>query len=271
MHLLMDIDGTLTPPRCTLNEEMAKAIISLNTPFSLAAGSDLPLVQSQLLEPLYNFGFRGKFDAFLCNGAMHYRCDYSKRLSVELIKDFDIRQHLGEEDHSRLIGTFAKMNMMPGFALPAPLRVIGDQITFRGSTINFAPIGRPQSELSEEAKRNRDQFVKYDELSGFRRKAIDFLKTELQDICDNKKLLITLGGQTSFDIMVAGMDKTNAVRHLLRNGEEKVLFIGDALFPGGNDFVIAELVKNWTSSTCPVEVAQVTSLDETLSLLRQFA
>ncbi|MDQ1525332.1 MAG: hypothetical protein QOE47_3256, partial [Pyrinomonadaceae bacterium] len=82
--LLLDIDNTLTPPRRPLNKEMADIVNRLNVPFHVAAGSHMKILQEQFFSPLYLFGFRQQFDAFLSNGAIHYHCDYSEKMSVEV-------------------------------------------------------------------------------------------------------------------------------------------------------------------------------------------
>lgn len=266
---MMDVDGTLTPPRKPLRRAMAQGLIHLTVPFSVAAGSDLKLVQPQFLEPLHEFGFRGAFDAFVSNGATQYHCDYAQGLSIRAVSNFDIERHLGAADLCFLLGVLNEVAEDPRFRVPAPLRVLGDQVTRRGSMINFAPIGRPGGQLDGETQRNRDEFVKFDEATGYRRAMLDHLNTRLEPLKTRKSLLITLGGQTSFDIMVAGMDKTHAVRKLLASGVERILFLGDALFAGGNDSVIMHFVADWAGpGPCPVEAVEARGWRHTLAVLR---
>jgi phosphomannomutase len=50
---------------------------------------------------------------------------------------------------------------------------------------------------------------------------------------------VTLGGSTSVDITKPGIDKAYGVRKLrdvLQVTIAQMLFVGDALFPGGNDY-----------------------------------
>jgi hypothetical protein len=85
---------------------------------------------------------------------------------------------------------------------------------------------------------------------------------------ERRKLRIVLGGQTSFDISVEGRDKTYAVRRLLADGYERLVFMGDALFEGGNDAPIREFVENWEGDgPCPVEAVQVESWHDTVRLM----
>lgn len=74
-----------------------------------------------------------------------------------------------------------------------------------------------------------------------------------------------LGGQTSFDIVVRGQDKTNAVRCLLAEGVRRIYFLGDALHPGGNDSVIREYVEAWSEpGPCPVVAIEVNDWRDTI-------
>jgi hypothetical protein len=265
--LILDVDNTITPPRRPLTEPMAHILDQLLVPFHVAAGSHLELLRGQFFEPLYAYGFRKQFDAFISLGGVHYRCDYSQGMGMEIVSSFDIREHLGEEDYGRLIRVLEETLGLPQFGLPASLRVIGETITCRGSMVNFCPAGRAKGE-SAEYRANRDAFVAFDTAEGFRQRMMEQLSSELAPLVERRKLRIVLGGQTSFDISVEGRDKTYAVRRLLADGYERLVFMGDALFEGGNDAPIREFVENWEGDgPCPVEAVQVESWHDTVRLM----
>ena len=267
---LFDIDGTLTPPRQPITESMVKIIDRLCVPFSVAAGSHLPLLQKQFFEPLFKFGYRKQFDAFLSNGAIQYRCNFSKEMSIEIVNSFNIRKHLGESDYSFLIETLKKTHALPEFKLQPPLKVVGETIVFRDSMVNYAPIGRVKEE-GPEAQLNRENFVDFDKSTGYRQKVMDHLNESLFLLIKNKDLKITLGGQTSFDIGILGKDKTNAVTTLFDLGFDRVVFFGDALFEGGNDYAIREFEDAWpATSPKSIESIQVDSYQETIEKLYEF-
>ena len=267
---LFDIDSTLTPPRQPITESMVKIIDRLCVPFSVAAGSHLPLLEQQFFMPLFQYGYRGQFDAFLSNGAIQYRCDFSKERSIEVVKSFNIREYLGESDYGFLIETLEKTHALPEFKLTPPLEVVGEPIAFRDSMVNFAPIGRVKEE-GPEAQRNRKNFVDFDRTSRYRQKVMEHLNAELSSLINDKNLKITLGGQTSFDIGILGKDKTNAVQTLFDLGFDRVVFFGDALFEGGNDYAIREFADVWPKdSPKKVEAIQVDSYQETIEKLYEF-
>ena len=266
--LVFDIDNTLTPPRRPLEREMAEVLNSLTAPFFLVAGSDLPLIKDQFIKPLHDFGFRGKIDGFLCNGATRYGITFSDSVSIDTLRDFDIRNYIGEEDFKFMLSVIEATLSMKEFQLPSPMVVLGDQIVFRHSMVNVAPIGRPKGQLAADAYQNRDAFVEYDEKTGYRRRMMDHLNNELARLRMEKKLFISLGGQTSFDIVIEGNDKSYAIDTLLKEGYEELVFMGDALFEGGNDEAILHYINRWPKDTpCPVQAIQVDGWEETIKNL----
>ena len=273
--LLLDVDNTLTPPRRPLEAGMAEVLKALQVPFFLVAGSDLPLIRGQFLEPLLAFGYRGRFDAFLCNGSTWYRCELAGGLEVELVEQFSFERHLGPARFARLKRTVERALDSEAFRLPHPLAVIGERIVDRGSMINVAAIGRPKGSLSKAAYDNREAFCRFDESTGFRRRLMARLRDELGDLLEDAGLRMSLGGQTSLDLNVEGYDKSFPLPVLLDAGFSKLTYVGDALFPGGNDETILRFIDDWPGIAakyphlpdCPVTAIAVKNPLETADLL----
>jgi hydroxymethylpyrimidine pyrophosphatase-like HAD family hydrolase len=265
---VFDVDNTLTPPRRPLRADMAAALGQLRVPFVLAAGSNLDIVHDQFLTPLHGFGFRGSFDAYLCNGATRYHCECESELKIRVVDDFNIKECLGPKALRTVLGVLEQSLGRPEFQLSANLSVIGDRIIDRKSMLNLAPIGRPQGgTLADKAQKNRDAFVEFDAQTGYRRRYLTFLRAELAPISAEKDLVVTYGGQTSFDLVIRGRDKTFPIRTLLGAGCEEVVYFGDALFDGGNDAAVLDMIKEWSNGPCPVKAERVDSCEETLGRL----
>jgi hypothetical protein len=264
---VFDIDNTLTPPREALDREMARRLGALRAPFALAAGSDRELLMSQFFEPLHAHGYRGRFDAFVCNGASRFRCEYGDTLSVTAVDEFSLRAHLGDAGFAGLLGALEEMVQDPNFSLPSEVSVLGERIIDRGAMINLAPSGRLKGALSAAARASRDAFVAFDERTGYRSRMLPALRRAIDARVPGNDLLLTLGGQTSFDIVVRGRDKSFAVRSLLAEGASHVTYVGDALFPGGNDAAVSDFVACWKEGACPVHVIQVRDCQHTAALM----
>ncbi len=271
LAIVFDIDNTLTPPREALDRDMAQRLAALGPPFALAAGSDLGLLMSQFFEPLHAYGYRGEFDAFICNGASRYRCRCTDRLSVTAVDEFSLENHLGSQRFAALVALLEELLADdPRFALSEDVDIVGPRLIDRQAMINIAPSGRQRGALSAEARASRDRFVKFDAATGYRERLLPVLRAELDRRLPGNDLLLTLGGQTSFDLVVRGRDKSFAVRTLLDEGATHVTYVGDALFPGGNDAAVSDFVAAWPQSKCPVDVIQVSDYRHTARLMEQW-
>ena len=268
--LVFDIDNTLTPPREALDREMAERLGALQTRFALAAGSDLGLLMSQFFEPLHAYGYRGVFDAFICNGASRYRCSCGDSLAVTPVDEFSLAGHLGPARFAALYALLEGLWSDPRFALPESVPIAGPRIIDRQAMINIAPSGRQRGALSSEARRSRDEFVAFDTRTGYRERLLPVLRAALDERLPGNDLLLTLGGQTSFDLVVRGRDKSFAVSSLLAEGATHVTYFGDALFPGGNDAAVSDFVASWPGGRCPVDVIQVSDYQHTARLMEKW-
>jgi len=135
---------------------------------------------------------------------------------------------------------------------PVSLDCTGKFFDYRGSMLNWSPMGRNGS------KKTREDFVKFDKEEGYRIRIIE----ELKRFCNSQKIHvdIKLGGDTSFDIYPVGWDKTFCLQHV--DSELKdIYFFGDRCFPGGNDYEISKMIgKSY----------QVEGPEETLKILKKF-
>ncbi len=106
-----------------------------------------------------------------------------------------------------------------------------DQVQDRDSQITLSAIGR---HASSELK------AKYDTDGSKRQVWIWFLKGLLGEKYDFK-----IGGTTSLDITQKGLDKEWGIRKFLKHhnlNSEQVLFMGDKIYPGGNDYPATKVV-----------------------------
>jgi hypothetical protein len=100
----------------------------------------------------------------------------------------------------------------------------GEVIEDRGSQITFSALGQ-EAPLKEKVKWDPD-FTKRKRMKAI----LDTLIPEFS---------VRLGGATSIDVTEPGIDKAYGIKKLrdvLGIAIEKMIFIGDALFPGGNDY-----------------------------------
>ncbi len=104
----------------------------------------------------------------------------------------------------------------------------GDTIEDRGSQITYSALG--QHAPIEEKKKWDPDFSKRKKIKGF----LDQLLPEFS---------VRLGGATSIDVTKPGIDKAYGIRKLrdmLGIAIDDMIYVGDALFPGGNDYPAKE-------------------------------
>ena len=211
---IFDVDGTLTPSRLRITKEFAKFFDkwSDKNKYYLVTGSDLEKTKEQL--PI---AYIDRAEAiFTCCGNQMWRDN-------DLIYDnkFELTSKLKNSLEVVLMSS------------PYPHRY-GNHIEDRGSMVNFSIVGRNCTQ------EQRDEFFKWDEEKGERRKISTFLKHKFKD------LDAVIGGQISIDIYPKGMDKSQIIEHIEDIEEkycpDKYIFIGDRTMEGGNDYPLAKLM-----------------------------
>ncbi|MBT0668365.1 HAD-IIB family hydrolase [Novosphingobium profundi] len=211
-----DLDGTLALSKQPLTDEMADLMAGLLEVAQVAviSGGDWPQFQKQVASRLPAHADLSRLWMMPTSGAKLYvhRDGAWTPVYAELFTD---------QQKAEILAAFDASLEATGFV---PEQTWGERIEDRGSQITFSALGQ-QAPL--EAKEVWDpDFAK--------RKVIQAdLVTRLPGVSVN------LGGATSVDITQPGVDKAWGLKRLAEHSgvaEDKMLFIGDAIFPGGNDY-----------------------------------
>lgn len=212
--VLFDVDGTLTPARLTISDEMRDTLKALRKKVAIGfvGGSDLSKQVEQLGDTvLQDFDY-----CFSENGLTAYK------LGRELASQSFINW-IGEEKYNTLVKFILKYLA----DIDLPFRR-GTFVEFRNGMINVSPVGRNAS-ASE-----RNEYEKYDKEHKIREKFVLALKENFADY----GLTYSIGGQISFDVFPTGWDKTYALQHVEKEGFKEIHFFGDKSYEGGNDYEI---------------------------------
>jgi phosphomannomutase len=132
---------------------------------------------------------------------------------------------LTDEEKAKVVGSFHKAVEASGVKAQ---KTWGEQIEDRGSQITFSALGQ-QAPLEEKKKWDSD-YAK-------RKKIKAILDDSLAEFS------VRMGGATSIDVTKPGINKAYGIRKLrdiLSIAIEEMIFIGDALFPGGNEYPAKE-------------------------------
>ncbi|EZP57344.1 MULTISPECIES: HAD-IIB family hydrolase [Sphingomonas] len=232
-----DLDGTLAESKQPLQEPMGEALADLLGVAHVAviSGGDWPQFQKQVASRLPARADLSKLWLMPTTGTKlyTYRDGSWNTVYAELFDD---------ETKAKILKAFDESLAATGFT---PEKTWGERIEDRGSQITFSALGQ-EAPIAE--KEHWDpKFEK--------RKVIQAdLKQRLPG------LSINMGGATSIDITREGVDKAYGLKKLRDESGiplDSMMFIGDAIFPGGNDYPAKELGLDTVRVRDPEETISV--------------
>jgi HAD superfamily hydrolase (TIGR01484 family) len=207
--IIFDLDGTLAQSKSALDEEMALLLEALLhvSKVAIISGGDWHQFEKQVLSKVTA---HANLSILPTCGTKYYQYDGEwKQLYAE---------NFSPEEKRKIL---THLNEVVEILHPA--KVWGEQIEDRGSQITFSGLGQ---DAPHEVKKDWDP--------GFaKRKGI---KEALEKVIP--EFSIQMGGETSIDITKPGINKAYGIQKLhqvLNIPVKDMLFIGDALFEGGND------------------------------------
>ena len=216
-----DLDGTLAPSKQPIDADRAAIMARLLAVAMVAviSGGDWPQFETQVVARMTSEADLSRLFIMPTTGTKLYRYEAGswQRIYADLFS---------HEESKRIHEALPKAIKQAGVA---PEKTWGEQIEDRGSQITFSGLGQ-QAPL--DAKEHWDP---------------DFAKRKIIQADLRKRLpglSINMGGATSIDITREGVDKAYGLKKLREaSGIEldTMLFIGDAIFPGGNDYPAKEL------------------------------
>ena len=217
--IVFDLDGTLAESKSSLDAAMAALLHNLLgiVKVAIISGGAWPQFEKQVLSNLPHDESLKNLSILPTCGTQFFRYngDWKKIYSEDLSAD----------EREKIVRSLEKAVEASGFKAA---KIWGETIEDRGSQITFSALGQ-QAPLEEKDKWDPD-FAK--------RKKI---KTTLDTLIP--EFSVRLGGATSIDVTKPGIDKGYGVRKLrdiLGISLQEMLFIGDALFEGGNDYPAKE-------------------------------
>lgn len=218
--IVFDLDGTLAESKSAIDAEMADLLVKLLGVVRVAviSGGDFPQFQQQLVDHLPASAPLDRLSLLPTCGTRFFRYVDGgwKKLYAE---------DLSADQKKKIVAALEAAVNASGFAAK---KTWGETIEDRESQITYSALGQ-QAPL--EAKKTWDpDFSK--------RKAI---KATLDRTLP--EFSIQLGGSTSIDVTRPGIDKAYGIRKLqeiLGVPIAGMMYVGDALFPGGNDAPVRE-------------------------------
>ena len=250
--VLFDMDGTLTEARRPIGIVMVRVLRELyhqdelahqrpNVEIGVVTGSDLVYVKEQM-KPLFekDYDLAKRIHWLPCNGTKYYKFDGD----WEILHSVDMRTSVGAAAFNNLMHQIL-IQQEHISALKIPLT--GHFVDYRGSMINWCPIGRNAND------EDRRKFIEMDTRNEFSIR--DSYLARLRIKIATNRITCKLGGDTSFDIYPSGWDKSYCLKYF--EGYNK-FFIGDRCSPNGNDHEIFQAISgNSWSTKSPTETMKI--------------
>ena len=213
--VVFDLDGTLAESKSSIDAEMAKLLDSLLGIVNVAviSGGAWQQFEQQVLARLSRGEILKSLSLLPTCGTKFYQYESGWKLLYS--EDFTAAETKKIIDSLKQATASSESEVK---------QVWGEIIEDRGSQITFSALGQ-QAPL--------DQKTKWDPDFARRKKIKAVLDTLIPEFS------VRLGGATSIDVTKHGIDKAYGIRKLrdvLHIAIDQMIFIGDAVFPGGNDF-----------------------------------
>ena len=235
--IAFDLDGTLAESKQPLQEPMGEALADLLGVAHVAviSGGDWPQFQKQVASRLPARADLSKLWLMPTTGTKLYvhRDGEWQTVYAELFDD---------ATKAKILKAFDESLEATGFV---PEKTWGERIEDRGSQITFSALGQEAPVAEKEhwdPKFEKRKVIQAD------------LKQRLPG------LSINMGGATSIDITQEGVDKAYGLKKLRDESGiplDAMMFIGDAIFPGGNDYPAKELGLDTVRVRDPEETISV--------------
>lgn len=234
--ILFDLDGTLTESRQQVEPDMAELFTRLTKQYKvgIVSGCSLDRIDEQLLNHVPGCEI---FNLYLFPSTAS--CGYKFGMNGDLVCLYEKLITLEEKSRITDIMLFVCHNVVD--------HSYGEIIEDRGGQIALALTGL---DAPLDVKRNFDP-------DNRKREA---LKAELDKLLTGYEVII--GGTTTISVTRKGVDKSCCLNAIVVDGIrlDKVLYIGDALYKGGNDYPLVQ---------AGIDCISVSSLSETAVVIQK--
>ena len=238
--IVFDLDGTLTESKSDLDKKMAELIAELleKRYVAVTSGCSFHQFENQFLDMLPQTTNRSNLFLFPTCSASGYYYDRKKGGFYRAYSNL-----MPKQDVKRILRSFKSVFAEIGYLHPK--RTYGPVFENRGSQLTFSALGQ-EAPLKLKRKWDPDQ-----------KKRLT-IRRHLRPRLPNFE--ITIGGTTSIDVTRKGVNKTLCVRKLserLHAHKKEMLFIGDALFKGGNDHIMKSTGIHCVPVSGPTETKEL--------------
>lgn len=239
---MFDLDGTLTKSKSAVEPEMAELICRLlkDRKVAVISGGGYPQFLTQFVSKLPTSA-ENYSNLYLLPTSGTRLYTWSGSWHEQYAED------LTKEEKDRIFSAFDFV--MKSSAYQKPDKIYGDIIEDRGSQITFSALGQ---------KAPVELKYAWDPTRKKRENIADLLMKKIPEFD------IRVGGSTSVDVTRKGVNKAYGIvklQHFLNIPIKDMVFVGDALFYGGNDY---------PAKTTGVDCISVEGPEDTAKLIKSW-
>lgn len=220
--IAFDLDDTLSVTKSPMSDEMSGIMRQLLEKYQVCviSGGRFEQFQMQVIDPVdASAELLPKFHMMPTCGTRYYH--YNSEASEWQIQ---YAEDLSEEEKAEIIAVIEKNAKELGMWEENPA---GEIIEDRGSQITYSALGQQAKPEDKYAWAEKNHDIK------------QVLRAKIDEQLPN--LEVRLGGTTSVDITRIGIDKAHGMKKLMEAlaiEKKDILFIGDKLQEGGNDYPV---------------------------------
>ena len=245
--IVFDLDGTLAPTKAPMDSEMSKLISQLLSVKKVAVigGGKYAIFQIQFLRQLKApknllkclYLFPTTATAFY-----RYNNGWKNVYALELSKD----------EKTKIFEAFK--NAFAKLRYKHPKKTYGKILEDRGTQVTFSALGQDVVDALGKTKGVwlKEQWLRQNKI----------LKMKIARLVAKNlpNLEVHAAGFTSIDVTKKGIDKSYGLRQIKKHlgiGINDMLFVGDAIFPGGNDYAVVKTGVDYIQVAGPEETKKI--------------
>lgn len=256
--IVFDLDGTIAPTKAPMDKEMASLVQKLleKKKVAIIGGGKLELFKHQFLNHLkipgslykHLYLFPTTATTFLryhkspCRSGVGTGPGRWKRIYAHNLTKTEVKKI-----KTAFTKVLKQINYLP------PKKIYGKVLENRGSQVTWSALG--QDVVKVLGKKGIALKHKWrDKNTPLKLKIGRLVQKELPN------LEVHVAGHTSIDVTKNGIDKAYGLRQMEKHLDVKIkdmLFVGDAIFPGGNDYAVVKTKVDYIKVKTPNDTKKI--------------
>lgn len=244
--VVFDLDGTLAESKTPVDSEMVELIEQLlkTKKMAVVGGGKYEIFKWQLVSHLkFPKNLLKNLALFPTSSNAYYKYDSGWKKVYSL--------NITTQEKKQIRNAFEETYKEMGYKHPK--KVYGDILEDRKSQMSWSPLGQDiVTVLGKKGLKLKEDW----------KKNYDHIRTKIANSVAKKlpNLEVRVGGITTIDVTKKGIDKAygiNQMEKYLKIKIKDMLYVGDAIFPGGNDYAAVRTGIDYIKIETPEDTKKI--------------